>query len=61
MSDLPRQGGGGGLAWVATITGRAAVARALAAVEDVRAKTTPFDKAGAEAMDRLFGRGRFAA
>ena len=49
------------MAWVATITGRAAVARALAAVEDVRAKTTPFDKAGAEAMDRLFGRGRFAA
>jgi GSH-dependent disulfide-bond oxidoreductase len=49
------------MAWVATINSRPAVARALAAVDDVRAKTTQFDKAGAEAMDRLFGRGRYAA
>jgi GSH-dependent disulfide-bond oxidoreductase len=49
------------MAWVATIAARPAVARALAAVDDVRTKTTQFDRAGAEAMDRLFGRGRFAA
>ena len=49
------------MAWVATITARPAVARALAAVDDVRTKVTQFDKADAEAMDRLFGRGRFAA
>jgi len=49
------------MAWAATIAARPAVARALAAVDDVRMKTTQFDRAGAEAMDRLFGRGRFAA
>jgi len=37
------------------------VTRALAAVDDVRSKTTQFDKAGAEAMDRLFGRDRHSA
>ena len=37
------------------------VARALAAVDEVRAKTTAFDKAGEGAKDRLFGRGRYAA
>jgi GST-like protein len=49
------------MAWVETITVRPSVQRALAAVDDVRAKTTQFDKAGAEAMDRLFGRGRHSA
>lgn len=49
------------MAWVATIAARPAVQRALAAVDDVRTKTTQFDKADAEAMDRLFGRGRHAA
>jgi GSH-dependent disulfide-bond oxidoreductase len=49
------------MAWVRTIDQRPAVARALAAVDDVRGKTTQFDKADAEATDRLFGRGRFAA
>jgi GST-like protein len=49
------------MAWVETIAARPAVKRALAAVDDVRARTTQFDKAGAEAMDRLFGRGRRAA
>ena len=45
-------------AWVEGIAARPAVARALAAVDDVRTKTTQFDRANAEAMDRLFGRGR---
>src|ERR671924_433510 len=39
------------MVWVATIAGRPAVQRALAAVDEVRAKTTQFDKASAEAMD----------
>jgi GST-like protein len=46
------------MAWVADIGQRPAVVRALAAVDDVRSKTTQFDKAGAGAMDRLFGRGQ---
>jgi GST-like protein len=33
------------MAWVATINSRPAVTRALAAVDEVRAKTTQFDKA----------------
>ena len=47
--------------WVGTINERPAVKRALAAVEDVRARTTVFDKAEAEHKDRLFGRGAYAA
>ena len=49
------------MVWVETVAARPAVQRALAAVDDVRAKTTQFDKAGAEAMDRLFGRGGYTA
>ena len=49
------------MAWVGTIAARPAVVRALAKVDEVRAKTTQFDKADAEAMDRLFGRGKHAA
>jgi GSH-dependent disulfide-bond oxidoreductase len=49
------------MAWVATINNRPAVTRALATVNEVRAKTTAFDKAGEGAKDRLFGRGRYAA
>jgi len=49
------------MSWVETIAARPAVTRALAAVDDVRSKTTQFDKAGAEAMDRLFGRDRHSA
>lgn len=49
------------MAWVGTIAARPAVARALAAVDDVRTKTTQFDKAEAPAMDRLFGRGHHTA
>ncbi len=49
------------MAWVGNIAVRPAVVRALAKVDEVRAKTTQFDKADAEAMDRLFGRGKHAA
>jgi GSH-dependent disulfide-bond oxidoreductase len=49
------------MAWVEGIGARPAVVRALAAVDDVRTKTTQFDGANAEAMDRLFGRGRHSA
>ena len=49
------------MAWVAGIAARPAVVRALAAVDDVRTKTTQFDHANAEAMDRLFGSGRHSA
>jgi GSH-dependent disulfide-bond oxidoreductase len=47
--------------WVGVISERPAVKRALAAVEDVRAKTTQFDKAAPEKLDTLFGRGQYAA
>jgi GST-like protein len=49
------------MAWVATINSRPAVTHALAAVDEVRAKTTQFEKAADGAKDRLFGRGRHAA
>jgi GST-like protein len=55
-TDFPKLMG-----WVANIAVRPAVARALAAVEDVRAKITQFERADSDALDRLFGRGRFAA
>jgi GSH-dependent disulfide-bond oxidoreductase len=47
-------------AWVDKIAARPAVGRALAAVDAVRARTTQFDKAAPETLDRVFGRGRFA-
>jgi len=47
--------------WVATINERPAVKAALAKVDAVRAATTAFDKAAAEDLDRLFGRGKFNA
>ena len=47
------------MAWVAGIAARPAVAKALAAVDDVRSKTTQFDKAGEAQKDRLFGRGKY--
>jgi GST-like protein len=47
--------------WVATIGERPAVKAALAKVDAVRAATTAFDKAAAEDLDRVFGRGKFAA
>jgi GST-like protein len=48
-------------AWVERVAARPAVAKALAATDDVRAKTTPFDKAAPEHLDRMFGRGQHAA
>ncbi|QQS10541.1 MAG: glutathione S-transferase C-terminal domain-containing protein [Rhodospirillales bacterium] len=48
------------MAWVAGIAARPAVVKALAAVEDVRARTTAFDKAAPETLDKVFGRGAFA-
>ncbi|MDQ2803070.1 MAG: glutathione S-transferase N-terminal domain-containing protein [Pseudomonadota bacterium] len=47
-------------AWVEKIDVRPAVSRALAAVEQVRGKTTQFDRAEADGLDRMFGRGQFA-
>ena len=49
------------MAWVATIAQRPAVVKALAQVDDVRTKTTQFDKAQPDALDKLFGRGNYAA
>jgi GST-like protein len=47
--------------WVASIDARPAVQRALAKVEEMRPKLTTFDKAPPETLDKLFGRGKFAA
>jgi GSH-dependent disulfide-bond oxidoreductase len=47
--------------WNATIGERPAVKAALARVEAVRTMTTALDRAAAQDIDRLFGRGRFAA
>ena len=47
--------------WVATISERPAVKKALAAVDDVRGRTTAFDKAEADKLDKVFGRGAYAA
>jgi GST-like protein len=49
------------LAWVDKISARLAVKAAVAKVDAVRAATTASDKAKAENLDRMFGRGRFAA
>jgi GST-like protein len=47
--------------WVKAIDERPAVQKALAEVEAVRARTTAFDKAEAATLDKVFGRGQFAA
>ncbi len=47
--------------WVKAIDERPAVKKALAEVEVVRARTTAFDKAEPANLDRMFGRGEFAA
>src|ERR1700733_2168403 len=49
------------MAWVEKISERPAVKAALTKVDAVRAATTAFDKAAAEDLDRVFGRGKFAA
>lgn len=46
--------------WVGVINERPAVKKALAAVDDVRARTTQFDKAQPDALDKMFGRGQHA-
>jgi GST-like protein len=47
--------------WVKAIDERPAVKKALAEAEAVRGRTTPFDKAEAATLDKVFGRGQFAA
>jgi len=47
--------------WVKAIDERPAVVKALAEVESIRARTTAFDKAEPATLDRVFGRGQFAA
>jgi GSH-dependent disulfide-bond oxidoreductase len=47
--------------WVGVINERPAVKRALAAVDEVRARTTAFDKAESDKLDKFFGRGVYAA
>ena len=47
--------------WVAEIDARPAVQAALVKVAEVRAATTQVDKAEAPALDKLFGRGVYAA
>jgi GST-like protein len=47
--------------WVKAIDERPAVKKALAEVEEVRARTTAFDKAESGTLDKVFGRGQFAA
>jgi GST-like protein len=47
--------------WVKTIAERPGVIKGVAAAEAVRAKTTPFDKAEPADLDKMFGRGQFAA
>jgi GST-like protein len=46
--------------WVATIAARPAAAKTIALTDDIRARTTQFDKAAPEMLDKLFGRGSFA-
>jgi GSH-dependent disulfide-bond oxidoreductase len=47
--------------WVGVISERPAVKKALAAVDEVRNRTTAFDKAESDNLDKLFGRGAYAA
>jgi hypothetical protein len=47
--------------WIATTGERPAVKTALSKVEELRAVITPPDKASPQDVDRLFGRGQFAA
>ena len=49
------------LRWVDTIAARPAVIRALKAVDEVRGRTTQFDKADADVVDKMMGRGQYAA
>ena len=49
------------MAWVAKIAERPAAVRAVKQTDDVRTKTTAFDKAQPEMMDKVFGRGAYKA
>jgi GSH-dependent disulfide-bond oxidoreductase len=46
--------------WVDTIAARPAVIRAMKAVDEVRARTTQFDKADPDVVDKVMGRGQYA-
>lgn len=48
------------LRWNAAVAARPAVVRALAQTDAVRARTTQFDKAEADKVDRMMGRGPYA-
>ena len=47
--------------WVARIAERPAAQRTVKLTDEVRAKTTAFDKAQADTMDKVFGRGAYKA
>jgi len=49
------------MAWVARINERPAAKATLPKIDDVRAKTTQFDKAQPDMMDKVFGRGAHKA
>jgi GSH-dependent disulfide-bond oxidoreductase len=49
------------MAWVAKINERPAAKRTLPLIDEVRTKTTQFDKAQADMMDKVFGRGAHKA
>jgi GSH-dependent disulfide-bond oxidoreductase len=49
------------MSWVAAIASRPAATRAIAAVQALQPKLTPFDTAAPDTLDRIFGRGDFAA
>jgi hypothetical protein len=48
------------LRWNEKVAARPAVQRALAAVDNVRARTTAWDKAEPEHLDRFLARGKYA-
>jgi GST-like protein len=48
-------------AWAAGISARPAAQRTVKQVDDVRTRTTQFDKAQADMMDKIFGRGAYKA
>ncbi len=56
MKDYPKIA-----AWNAVIAARPAAQRAARATDEVRAKTTAFDKAAPDTMDKVFGRGAYNA
>jgi GST-like protein len=47
--------------WVDSVAARPAVERALKAADEVRGRTTQYDKADPDQLDRFLGRGRYAA